>query len=62
LKDFFSKKPPVSFKFVFKGKESSSGCFAMGNYETKSETLRVIIQFSKINSEQKIESLKIEKN
>jgi hypothetical protein len=61
LKDFFNRKPGNSFKFYFKGKESPSGCFAIGTYESKSESYRVTIQFAKIGAEQKIESLTIEK-
>jgi hypothetical protein len=61
LKDFFTKKPVVSFKFVFKGKETSEGSYAIGNYESKGETFRVTVQFKKIGSDHKIESLSIEK-
>jgi hypothetical protein len=61
LKDFFNRKPGSSFKFYFKGKESPSGCFAIGTYESKTESFRITIQFSKIGSDQKIESLTIEK-
>jgi hypothetical protein len=61
LKDFFIKKPVVSFKFVFKGKETSEGSYAIGNYESKGETFRVTVQFKKIGSDYKIESLSIEK-
>jgi hypothetical protein len=62
LKEFFIKKPGVSFKFIFKGKESSEGSFAIGTYLTKAESFRVTIQFKKMNSEFKIESLTIEKS
>ncbi len=62
LKDFFIKKPGDSFKFVFKGKETVEGCFAIGNYTCKSETFRITIQFKKISSDYKIESLTIEKS
>jgi hypothetical protein len=61
LKDFFTKKPCDSFKFIFKSKESSDGCFAIGNYESKSETFRVTIHFKKESGVYKIESLAIEK-
>lgn len=61
LKDFFIKKPCLSFKFIFKGKETSEGSFAIGTYASKSETFRITIQFKKINSDFKIESLTIEK-
>ncbi len=61
LKDFFIKKPSDSFKFIFKGKETIEGSFAIGNYTSKTETFRITIQFKKINSDYKIESLTIEK-
>ena len=61
LKDFFTKKPVVSFKFIFKGKETPEGSYAIGTYESKGESFRVTIQFKKINSDYKIESLSIEK-
>jgi hypothetical protein len=61
LKDFFTKKPGSSFKFIFKGKETSDGSFAIGNYESKQESFRVTIHFKKINSDFKMESLSIEK-
>ena len=61
LKDFFIKKPGSIFKFIFKGKESSDGSFAIGNYESKGEIYRVTIHFKKIGADFKIESLTIEK-
>lgn len=61
LKDFFTKKPGNSFDFYFKGKESSEGTFAIGNYESRGEKFRVTIHFKKIGSSYKIESLTIEK-
>lgn len=62
LKDFFTKKPGNSFKFIFKGKETSEGTFAIGTYTTKTESFRITIQFKKIGSDFKIESLTIEKS
>jgi hypothetical protein len=61
LKDFFTKKPGSSFKFIFKGKETADGSFAIGTYESKGESFRVTIHFKKISGEFKIESLIIEK-
>jgi len=61
LKDFFTKKPSGTFKFILKGKESSEGTFAIGNYECKSEVFRVTMQFKKESSEFKMESLTIER-
>lgn len=62
LKDFFSKKPGGTFTFIFKGKVTSDGTFAIGNYEVRGETYRVTIHFKKEGSEFKIESLNIEKS
>jgi len=62
LKDFFTKKPGTSFKFIFKGKETSEGSFAIGTYVSKTESFRITIQFKKINTDFKIESLTIEKS
>ena len=62
LKDFFTKKPGGSFKFIFKSKESSDGSFAIGTYDSKGESFRVTIHFKKEGSDYRIESLTIEKN
>jgi hypothetical protein len=61
LKDFFTKKPGSTFKFIFKGKASADGSFAIGTYESKGESFRVTIHFKKIGSDFKIESLNIDK-
>jgi putative sterol carrier protein len=62
LKDFFIKKPGSTFKFIFKGKESADGSFAIGTYESRGESFRVTIHFKKIGADFKIESLIIEKS
>ena len=62
LKDFFNKKAGTSFKFIFKGKETADGSFAIGTYANKTEVFRITIQFKKILSDFKIESLTIEKS
>lgn len=62
LREFFSKKPAVSFKFTFRGKETEDGTFAIGNYQAKGEAFRVTIKWKKISGEFKIESIAIEKN
>ncbi|MBI1837974.1 MAG: DUF4783 domain-containing protein [Flavobacteriia bacterium] len=62
LKDFFNKKPITSFKFMFKGKETADGSFAIGTYVSKTESFRVTIQFKKSGNDFKIESLTIEKS
>jgi len=61
LKDFFTKKPVSTFKFIFKGKESTDGSFAIGTYDSKGESFRVTLHFKKIGADFKIESLIIEK-
>ncbi len=62
LKDFFSRKPGNSFDFVFKGKETAQGAFAIGNYTSRKEKFRVTIHFKKHSEKYKIESLSIESN
>ncbi len=60
LKDFFTRKPGSEFNFYFKGKESSDGTFAIGNYTSRGEKFRVTIHFKKEGDQYKIESLRIE--
>ena len=62
LQDFMSKNPCSSFDFIFKGKESNGGSFAIGNYITRSEKFRVTIYFKKEQSSYKVESLTIERD
>lgn len=62
LKDFFTRKPGSKFDFYFKGKESSEGTFAIGNYISRGEEFRVTIHFKQLSGEFKIESLTIEKS
>ena len=62
LQDFLTKNPCTTFAFIFKGKESDDGTFAIGNYSTRSEKYRVTIYFKKEQSAFKIESLTIEKD
>ncbi len=62
LQDFMSKNPCTSFNFIFKGKESNGGSFAIGNYNTRSDKFRVTIYFKKEQSSYKIESLTIERD
>ena len=35
LDEFFDKKPKGTFTFIFKGKETSDGTFAVGTYTVK---------------------------
>ncbi len=60
LKDFFTKHPGNQFDFVFKGKESLQGSFAIGNYISKKDKFRVTIHFKKVKENYQIESLTIE--
>lgn len=62
LKDFLTKKPCSDFRFIFKGKETGDGCFAIGTFESKTEDYRTTIHFKKVENEFKIESLIIEKS
>jgi hypothetical protein len=59
LNEFFSKKPKGTFSFIFKGKETSDGIFAVGNYVVKSETFRTTFHFTLVKSEPRLESLTI---
>ncbi|MCH2223372.1 MAG: DUF4783 domain-containing protein [Crocinitomicaceae bacterium] len=61
LKGFFGKNPGSEFEYVFKGKQSTEGTFAIGNYKTKDSIFRVTIHFKKVSNDFKVESLKIEK-
>lgn len=62
LKEFFQRKPASSFKFTFKGKETDEGTFALGTYQSKTESYRVTIKWKKIGSDYRIESIAIEKS
>lgn len=60
LDDFFKKYKGSSFSYVFRGKESPDGTFAIGNYTGGGKKFRVTIHFNKVGSDFKIESLTIE--
>ncbi len=62
LKDFFTRNPGNKFDFYFKGKESSDGSFAIGNYFSRGGEFRVTVHFKKLGNDYKIESLTIEKS
>ena len=59
LVEFFDKKPKGTFTFIFKGKETSDGIFAVGTYSVKSESFRTTFHFRTVKSESKLESLTI---
>jgi hypothetical protein len=59
LNEFFTKKPKGTFSFIFKGKETPDGIFAVGNYVIKGESLRTTFHFRTIKSESKLENLTI---
>ena len=59
LTEFFTKKPKGTFSFIFRGKETSDGVFAVGNYVAKSESFRTTFHFRTVKSESKLESLTI---
>jgi hypothetical protein len=61
LDQFFTKNPKGDFVFVFKGKETSDGTFAIGKYTLKKDSLRLSFHFREIKSLSKLESLTIEK-
>ena len=62
LKNYFSKWPSGTFKFYFKGKESSEGSFCIGKYSVGSNDFRVTINFKNTNQTYLIESLNIDKD
>jgi hypothetical protein len=59
LNEFFNKNSKGSFSFIFKGKETSDGTFAIGNYVVKNEIFRTTFHFRTVKSESKLESLTI---
>lgn len=61
LKDFFSKYPLNSFKFIFKGKESQEGTFAIANYDSKNGAIRITFNFKRIENQVKIVRINFEK-
>lgn len=62
LKDFFTGKPNGNFNFTFKGTESPSGTFAIGNYSCGSTKYRITMHFKHSGEDYKIESITIEKD
>lgn len=62
LKNFFSKWPSGTFKFYFKGKESSDGSFCIGKYTVGANEFRVTINFKNANQKYVIESLDIDRD
>lgn len=61
LKDFFTKNPGNKFDFTFKGKATSEGVFAIGNYVSLASTFRMTVHFKKNSGDYKLESFTIEK-
>jgi hypothetical protein len=59
LSEFFTKKPKGTFSFIFRGKETSEGIFAVGNYLVKNESFRTTFHFRTLKSESRLESLTI---
>lgn len=62
LSDFFQKHPCKSFDFIFKGKESSDGTFAIGTYVSSDEEFRVTLLLNLVNNQYRIETLTIERD
>lgn len=61
LDDFFKRHKGNSFDFIFRGKQSADGTFAIGNYSAGNENFRVTVHFSQDGGSMKMESLTIEK-
>jgi len=62
LKEFFNGKNGSNFAFTFKGTESSSGTFAIGNYTNGTSKYRITLHFKNSGDDFKIESINIEKD
>lgn len=61
LKGFFNANPPKSFKFNFKGNDSSTTTFAIGSYLSE-ENYRISIKFKLGKEKHTIEAISIVKN
>lgn len=61
LKDFFNNNPAKSFKFMFKGNNTGTSSFGIGDYSSGDESFRMTFKFKKVGDSFKIESLTIEK-
>lgn len=62
LKEFFNGKNGSNFSYTFKGTESSSGTFAIGNYTSGTTKYRITLHFKNNGDDFKIESINIEKD
>lgn len=61
IKKLFDENPIQSFKFIFKGKENGEGAFAIANYVSKTEKLRITFHFKKSDGSFKIVRMNVEK-
>ncbi len=61
LDDFFKRHKGNAFDFIFRGKQSADGTFAIGNYLSGGSSFRVTIHFSQDGGSMRMESLTIEK-
>lgn len=58
MKDFFSKNPPTSFKFMHNGESGGNTMFGIGTMESSKGNFRVNIYFKKDGSKYLIYKLK----
>ena len=66
LKDFFKQNSHQNFKYIFKSKEkieskNNESIFAIANYYTKSESIRITFYFKKIENNYRISKIMFEK-
>jgi len=61
IRDFFKKYPPVTFEIMFKGDKKDSN-FAVGKLKSKTDTFRVNLFFKKVEEQNLLHLLEIEKD
>ncbi|MCB8999513.1 MAG: DUF4783 domain-containing protein [Bacteroidales bacterium] len=61
MREFFKNNPPVSFEIMFKGDKKDSN-FAVGKLVTKTQTFRVNLFFKKVDEQNLLHLLEIEKD
>jgi hypothetical protein len=62
LKDFFKQYNYQNFKFVFKSKENATENYAIANYFSKTESIRLTFYFNKTPNQHKITKIIFEKD
>ncbi|TNE54235.1 MAG: DUF4783 domain-containing protein [Bacteroidetes bacterium] len=62
LKQFFSNYPLRKFEFIFKGKETSEGAFAIASYQSAKQELRITFHFKRVSGAFKILRINVEES